>query len=300
MIERFSDQATLLEALLNQKLVRGNESLARDLSQQIELRAVEAGQTLIQQGGDDNDLYFLLAGRYDIVVNGRKIAIRGPGEHVGEMAAILPSLRRSATVQSSESGVVAKLSSIELIGFANRYPSMWQHLSGVLAERLFQRNSLVTAAHHEIEVFIISSAEALPVARAIQEALAHDPFKVTLWTDGVFRASQYSIESLVQKLDTSDFAVAIAQPDDLTQTRGEAQPTPRDNVLFELGLFIGRLGRLRSFLLEPARAGVKLPSDLTGITTIPYKPGPEGELLALMGPACNQLRRLFKEIGPYN
>jgi CRP/FNR family cyclic AMP-dependent transcriptional regulator len=300
LIERFSDQATLLEALLNQKLVRGNESLARDLSQQIELRAVEAGQTLIQQGGDDNDLYFLLAGRYDIVVNGRKIAIRGPGEHVGEMAAILPSLRRSATVQSSESGVVAKLSSIELIGFANRYPSMWQHLSGVLAERLFQRNSLVTAAHHEIEVFIISSAEALPVARAVQEALAHDPFKVTLWTDGVFRASQYSIESLVQKLDTSDFAVAIAQPDDLTQIRGETQPTPRDNVLFELGLFIGRLGRLRSFLLEPARAGVKLPSDLTGITTIPYKPGPEGELLALMGPACNQLRRLFKEIGPYN
>jgi CRP/FNR family transcriptional regulator, cyclic AMP receptor protein len=300
LIERFSDQATLLEALLNQKLVRGNESLARDLSQRIELCAVEAGQILIQQGGDDNDLYFLLAGRYEIVVNGRKIAIRGPGEHVGEMAAILPSLRRSATVQSSESGVVARLNSIGLIEFANRYPSMWQHLAGVLAERLFQRNSLVTATHHEIEVFIISSAEALPVARAVQEALAHDPFKVTLWTDGVFRASQYSIESLVQKLDTSDFAVAIAQPDDLTQTRGAAQPTPRDNVLFELGLFIGRLGRLRSFLLEPARAGVKLPSDLTGITTIPYKPGPEAELLALMGPACNQLRRLFKEIGPYN
>lgn len=300
MIERFSDQATLLEALLNQRLVRGNESLARDLSKRIELCAVEAGQILIQQGGDDNDLYFLLAGRYEIVVNGRKIAIRGPGEHVGEMAAILPSLRRSATVQSSESGVVAKLNSNGLIEFANRYPSMWQHLAGVLAERLFQRNNLVTAAHQEIEVFIISSAEALPIARAVQEALAHDPFKVTLWTDGVFRASQYSIESLVQKLDTSDFAVAIAQPDDLTQTRGEAQPTPRDNVLFELGLFIGRLGRLRSFLLEPARAGVKLPSDLAGITTIPYKPGPEGELLSLMGPACNQLRRLFKEIGPYN
>jgi CRP-like cAMP-binding protein len=70
-------------------------------------------------GGDDNDLYFLLAGRYEIGVNGRIIAIRGPGEHVGEMAAILPSLRRSATVQSSESGAVAKLNSIGLIEFAN-------------------------------------------------------------------------------------------------------------------------------------------------------------------------------------
>ena len=94
MIEQSSDPVTLLEALLTQKLVRGNQSLARDLSQLVELRAVEAGQVLIQQGGDDNDLYFLLAGRYEIVVNGRKIATRGSGEHVGEMAAILPSLRR--------------------------------------------------------------------------------------------------------------------------------------------------------------------------------------------------------------
>jgi len=300
LIERFSDPATLLEALLSQRLIRGKEILAHDLSKRVELRAVKAGDVLIQQGGDDNDLYFILAGRYDIVVNGRKIATRGPGEHVGEMAAILPSLRRSATVQSSESGVVARLSSAGLIEFANAYPFMWQHLAGVLAERLFQRNSLVTATHHEIQVFVISSAEALPVARALQEALAHDPFKITLWTDGVFRASQYSIESLVDKLDTSDFAVAVIQGDDLTQSKGEVRPTPRDNVLFELGMFIGRLGRLRSFLLEPTRAGVKLPSDLSGITTIPYQPGPEGELLRLIGPACNQLRRLFKEIGPHN
>ena len=83
-------------------------------------------------------------------------------------------------------------------------------------------------------------------------------------------------------------------------SRGETKATPRDNVLFELGLFIGRLGRLRSILLEPAAANVKLPSDLSGITTIPYQPGAESDLLTLLAPACNQLRRLFKEVGPNN
>jgi CRP/FNR family cyclic AMP-dependent transcriptional regulator len=177
---------------------------------------------------------------------------------------------------------------------------VWQRLAGVLAERLFQRNTLVTTTHDKIEVFVISSVEALPIARAVQEIFKHDPFRVTLWTDGVFRASQYSVESLVQKLDTSDFAVAIVKSDDLVQSRGESKPVPRDNVLFELGLFIGRLGRLRSFLLEPVKDGVKLPSDLTGITTISYTTGAEKELLTLLGPACNELRRLFNEIGPNN
>jgi CRP/FNR family cyclic AMP-dependent transcriptional regulator len=300
VIERFSKPEMLKDALLNQRSIRGNESLARELAACVRLRSVDEGQSLIEQGGDDNDIYFILAGRFDIVVNGRKIAARGPGDHVGEMAAILPSLRRSATVQAFETGVVAALTAPELMKLADKFPSMWRHFAGVLAERLFQRNALVTATHAEIKVFVISSAEALAVARAVQEIFAHDPFRVTLWTDGVFRASQYAVESLVQILDVSDFAIAIAQADDFVKSRGETKATPRDNVLFELGLFIGRLGRLRTFLLEPRQTDVRLPSDLSGITTIPYETGSDAQLLTLLGPACNQLRRLFKEIGPNN
>jgi CRP/FNR family cyclic AMP-dependent transcriptional regulator len=300
VIERFSKPEVLADALLGQRSVRGHESLARELAACVRLRSIGEGQSLIEQGGDDNDIFFILAGRFEIDVNGRKIAARGPGDHVGEMAAILPSLRRSATVRALETGVVATLSATELMTLADRFPSMWRHFAGALAERLFQRNSLVTATHAEIKVFVISSAEALPVARAVQEIFVHDPFRVTLWTDGVFRASQYAVESLVQMLDVSDFAIAIAQADDFVQSRGETKATPRDNVLFELGLFIGRLGRLRTFLLEPRQTDVKLPSDLSGITTIPYESGTEAQLLALLGPPCNRLRRLFNEIGPNN
>jgi CRP/FNR family transcriptional regulator, cyclic AMP receptor protein len=133
----------------------------------------------------------------------------------------------------------------------------------------------------------------------LQNAFEHDPFLVVIWTDGVFRASQYSIESLEKELDQSDFAIAIAQPDDITESRDKSARTPRDNVIFELGFFMGRLGRHRSLLLEPRGEEVKLPSDLTGITTIPYKYD-ANNLAAALGPACNRVRDVVNELGPNN
>jgi hypothetical protein len=108
----------------------------------------------------------------------------------------------------------------------------------------------------------------------------------------VFRASQYPVESLERELDQSDFAIAIAQPDDQTESREQTKPTPRDNVIFELGFFMGRIGRHRSLLLEPRGEEVKLPSDLTGITAIAYKNDPSNVADA-MGPACNRVRDII-------
>ena len=50
----------------------------------------------------------------------------------------------------------------------------------------------------------------------------------------------------------------------------EQKPSPRDNVVFELGLFMGRLGRRRTILMKPKNTVIKLPSDLVGVTTIDY------------------------------
>ena len=107
----------------------------------------------------------------------------------------------------------------------------------------------------------------------------------------MFKASQYAIESLVEQLDVSDFAIAIAHADDEVTSREVAAVAPRDNVIFELGLVVGRLGLHRSFLIEPRGEQVKLPSDLRGITTLSYRPGPEGDRQTLLGPACNGAHR---------
>jgi predicted nucleotide-binding protein len=154
---------------------------------------------------------------------------------------------------------------------------------------LEQRNALVTSVSDKIRVFIISSAEALEIARAIQNAFDHDRCNVTVWTDGVFQASYYAIESLERALDQSDVAIAVAQPDDITESRGQQSRTPRDNVIFELGFFMGRLGRHRSLLVEPRGEEIKLPSDLVGINTITYK-FDKKSVAASLATACNRLR----------
>ena len=216
------------------------------------------------------------------------------------MAAIQPTQRRSATVLSAEDSVVCKLTEPQLTELGQKYPDIWRIFAKELARRLEQRNALVASTHDKIRVFIISSAEALEIARTIQNAFEYDQITVTVWTDGVFRASWYPVESLERQLDQSDFAIAIAQPDDMTKSRGETALAPRDNVIFELGLFIGRLGRRRSLLVEPRSEEVKLPSDLAGITTIPYKYAGGKDLATALAPACNRIRSIIMELGPNN
>jgi CRP/FNR family cyclic AMP-dependent transcriptional regulator len=301
MIERFEKEAgreNLLDALRNQKLVGGDASLARDIAEIGNLVEVKAGTAIITQDTEDTDVFFILAGAFDILVHGRRVARRFATDHVGEMAAIQSTQKRSATVIATETSVLCHISGISFNELGRKHVSVWRRMSKELARRLEQRNAHVLATHIKTRIFIISSAEGLEIARAIQNALDYD-CTVTLWTDGVFRASWYPIESLEKQLDRSDFAIAVAQPDDFTESRGSSVATPRDNVIFELGLFIGRIGRQRSFLVEPRGEEVKLPTDFSGITALTYRYD-TNDLASAMGPVCNKIREIVRDLGPNN
>lgn len=303
LLDRFvgtEGKHALLEALQAAKLVQGDSDLAKALAAAGEVRGYDAETALIEQNGDDNDVFILIAGICDVVVNGRKIATRGPGDHVGEMAAIEPAQRRSATVFAATELVALKVPEPAFRSVASAHPTIYRDIARELARRLLQRNTLVGTYRDRVRLFIISSVEALPIAREIQNAFEHDPFKVIIWTDGVFKVANYTLQSLEDEVDNSDFAIAIAHADDLTTVRGAEWPSPRDNVIFELGLFMGRLGRSRAILMEPREEKVKLPSDLAGITTIPYRFEPGADAAASLGPACNRLRDHVKLLGPNN
>lgn len=289
----------LLDALKDQLIVGGNETLAEEIAALGTVVPVSNGSAIVEQGADDNDIYLILLGAFATIVNGKQVNVRRAGTHVGEMAAIQPTQRRSATVTALEDSILLKLTEPQLAALGEKYPPIYRQFAKELARRLEQRNALVTAAHSKVYVFIMSSVEALHIARAIQNAFDPDPFNVVVWTDGVFRASNYPIESLEAQVDASDFAIAIAQPDDVTKIRGKRRNTPRDNVIFELGFFMGRLGRKRALLLEPRGEEVKLPSDLSGLTTIPYKVEKDPKLLpSALGPACNRVRDIIRDLGP--
>lgn len=140
-------------------------------------------------------------------------------------------------------------------------------------------------------IFIGSSREAIDVCRAVQLELADD-FDVTVWNQDVFRLSYGVLDSLLDTLDSSDAGIFVLRPDDLTTSRGKLDPTVRDNVLFELGMFIGRLGRDRTFMLTPSASFGRLPSDLLGITAAGYDTSriSGGQKRAAVGPACTKIR----------
>jgi predicted nucleotide-binding protein len=119
-------------------------------------------------------------------------------------------------------------------------------------------------------VFIGSSSEGLDVAREVELQLQRDAI-TTIWKDGVFGLGSGTLESLMKVLEQFDFAVMVLSPDDLTESRSQSYTSPRDNVIFELGLFMGRLGRSRVFIVHQQDESLKLPSDLAGIAVSPYQ-----------------------------
>ncbi|NNH83571.1 cyclic nucleotide-binding domain-containing protein [Rhizobium laguerreae] len=303
MIERFQGDAgreLRLEALTAQSIVARDPALAEELTDLVGLQELDVGQILIEQNGEDDDIFFIISGSFGIHINGRRIGGRGRGDHVGEMAAVEPTQRRSATVVAEESSLVARLTAKQFSKLAKKYPDMYRQIARSLSRRLLERNKHVGVYREKIRVFIISSAESLPVARLVRNAFEHDPFLTTIWTDGVFRVANYTLQDLEAEVDDSDFAVAIAHADDLTESRGKDWPSPRDNVVFELGLFMGKLGRQRAILMEPREEKVKLPSDLSGITTVPYRFESGKDAASLIAPACDRLRQHIFDLGPFN
>jgi hypothetical protein len=146
------------------------------------------------------------------------------------------------------------------------------------------------------KMFIGSSLEGLPIAKAIQANLDYD-CETTLWSQGVFGLGGGTLESLVERLDEFDFASLVLTPDDLVKSRKGTSPSPRDNVLLELGLFIARLGRTRTFIIYDRTVLIRLPSDLAGVTPATFQPHASRNWQAALGAACTQIERTVRELG---
>ena len=81
--------------------------------------------------------------------------------------------------------------------------------------------------------------------------------------------------------------------------RKQKHKTVRDNVIFELGLFMGRLGRGRTFVLVPNGVDLHIPSDLVGWNTVQYD-STRKNTVAAVGSACNQIRSVIKDQGHFS
>lgn len=298
MKERFEgdNRPALIESLKRQELTGGDPGIANALADAGTIKEFKPRETLIVEGAEDNDLFLILAGTVAVVIKGQEVRTLKAGQHVGEMSAIEPSCARSASVMAEDTVVALRIKAADLRKVCDAHPEVWKPIAQELCRRLSDRNRLMAQPNDAPRLFIISSVEALDVANQIQSGLQHDVL-ATVWTNGVFWAGGYPLEALENAVRESDFAVAVAQFEDIVESRGERRPTLRDNVLFELGIFMGHLGRRRTILVHPRLPDLKLPSDLHGLVPASYAPGDLKDLPARLGPVCTEISKLVRSLG---
>lgn len=122
-------------------------------------------------------------------------------------------------------------------------------------------------------IFLGSSAQQAKMIQALTRGL-EDIARVEPWTT-TFNPGTNTLERLLELTREVDFAAFVFAQDDWTIKTPTADPaatpgqaSPRDNVVFEAGLFGGVLGMRRTFILHAS--GAKLPTDLLGLTCIRY------------------------------
>jgi hypothetical protein len=119
-------------------------------------------------------------------------------------------------------------------------------------------------------IFLGSSGKQAKLLQAITRGL-EDIVDVEPWTT-TFNPGRSTLDRLVELSQEVDFAAFVFAQDDWTTTDASesGQASPRDNVVFEAGLFGGALGMRRTFILHAN--GSKLPTDLLGLTSVRYEP----------------------------
>lgn len=139
-------------------------------------------------------------------------------------------------------------------------------------------------------IFVGSSSEGLDVARAVKQQFDNEA-DVDLWNEGVFKLNTSTLESLLRTVNVYDFAILVLTPDDVVTSRGKRRTTPRDNVTFEHGLFLGRLGPRRAFVV--CDDSIKPLSDFAGITVATYRK--RDPLMSAVSSACDRIRACIRE-----
>ena len=145
-------------------------------------------------------------------------------------------------------------------------------------------------------IFLGSSGKQAALVQALTRGLK-DVAHVDPWTTS-FNPGTTTLERLVELAHEVDFAAFAFAQDDWTAVNTSATPppdsgqaAPRDNVVFEAGLFGGVLGMRRTFILH-AR-GSKLPTDLLGLTSIRYGDVTAAETRVV----CQKLRKAIEDEG---
>src|SRR5205809_1729722 len=142
-------------------------------------------------------------------------------------------------------------------------------------------------------IFLGSSGKQEKLLLALTRGL-EDVAHVEPWTPS-FDPGTTTLERLLELTREVDFAAFVFARDDWTTNAPDTeggQASPRDNVVFEAGLFGGVLGMERTFILHAN--GAKLPTDLLGLTCVRYG---DATRAAEVKAVNQKLRKAIEDVG---
>lgn len=281
------------ECLKMQKVLVGvSPKVINQIMQSGTVVRYKKGQPVTSQGDSGDSAFFILRGKLEVLVNNRKVAERKAKDCVGEMSVLDPTQNRCATLVAGEETDLLRVPSSAMEKLFSENLTIVRNVAVELCARLRERSKYHESPNSQIRIFIGSSSEGLAIAKKLSQKL-HD-FDVRLWSKDVFNPSESNIEALVAQAQSSDFAILVLTPDDLVRYRGKKLDAPRDNVIFELGLFMGTIGRDRTYLLTSSNE-MKIPTDLDGVSRLCCKYLCNGKMV--IADAAHQIMAIIERKG---
>lgn len=145
------------------------------------------------------------------------------------------------------------------------------------------------------KVFIASSVEGINIAYTLQALMERD-VECTVWDQGVFSPSSFTLLDILDILKKVDYGIFVFTFDDFTIMRDTESYVVRDNVILELGIFLGHLGKERCFIVQPRGVeNAHLPTDLWGIETICYSNREDNNLEGTLGTVKHSIIKSIKK-----
>lgn len=291
----------LTKSLKEQTILHNLENIDTIISEIIgciEVFALPSGQEIHREKDlSKNYLYFVFKGKCRGLKKNNTVAILPAGECFGEFPILDHSKPYDIDACADGDSCFGRILEIDLEELGEKYPKIWFNMARMLAERLHVQNEkFYRKPLNKIpRLFIGSSTESIQVAKTLKKLLKSEKLAPEIWNEKTFKklGSSY-LNRLEDAVNNFDFAVFIFNNDDDLKSRMKKEKTTRDNVIFELGMFLGKLSGKRAYVLWPEDLDVRILSDFSGIIVAEYK-SKNVDLEAALKPAAKQILDSIKD-----
>ena len=232
-------------------------------------------ENIVEQEDEGDGFFIILRGKVSVRVNNRPVETLKAGDFFGETCALSSLRRRNATIRALEDANLLVISRQDMRCIFEQFPKVICHVALTLTDRLTSRSNYIRRRNDTPEIFVGSSTKGAKLIDQIEKTKLSQIAVIHRW-EGIFTLTESFLQSLIHAAETVDYALLIFTPDDWSLARRVLGKAPRANVVFELGLFLGALGKTKTFVMAPEgfdKSRLLIPTDLSGIQFLTYNVG---------------------------